>query len=143
MNVASTPARAEFPTELLPRPSFLSRPFWEASKRHELVLQRCTTCGGWEWTPQMACSRCHTETLEWAPASGRGEVYAFSVVHRPQTPGLGTPYIVCIVHLDEGPMMLSDLVNIDPENARVGMPVVVAFEDFDDLALYHFEAVAA
>lgn len=127
---------------MAPRPSPLSEPFWQAARAGVLVLQRCRTCGRWEWTPQMACSACHTETLDWQEASGRGTLYSFSVVTRPQTPDFATPYVVAIVELAEGPRMLTDLVGADTDSARgnlaIGMPVEVAFTGD---GLYHFRAV--
>jgi len=123
----------------LPRPTSLSAPFWAAAARHQLVIQRCRDDGRYEWTPQQACSRCLRETLEWTPASGRGTVYSFSVVTRPAVPGLAVPYIVAIVELAEGPRMLTRLRGLDPHDARIGLPVRVAFEDADELALYLFE----
>jgi uncharacterized OB-fold protein len=123
----------------LPVPTPLSAPFWEAAARGVLSIQRCATCGRYEWTPQVACSRCYTETLEWTPVSGKGEVYSFSVVHRPQTPAFTAPYVVAIVALDEGVRMLTDLIEVDPESIRVGQRVEVAFDQQQPVALYHFK----
>ena len=126
------------PARPIPTPSPLSRPFWEGTKQGVLRLQQCTRCGGFEWTPQMACSRCLEETLQWVTATGRGSVYSYSVVHRPQGPAFVPPYVVAIVTLAEGPHMLSDLVDVAPEDVRIGMDVEVAFEDVGEVALYHF-----
>lgn len=86
----------------------------------------------------MACSHCLSETLEWTPVSGKGTLYSYSVVHRPQTPAFEAPYVVAIVELAEGPRLLTDLIDVDPQKVSVGMAVEVAFEDMGDLALYHF-----
>jgi uncharacterized protein len=122
----------------VPRPTALSKPFWDATARHELVLQRCTIDGHYEWTPQVACSKCLNESLEWVAVTGLGQVYSYSVVHRPQGPEFEVPYIVAIVELDEGPRMLTSLVDIGPDEVKIGMPVEVRFEDAGDLALYRF-----
>ena len=127
----------------LPSPSPLSRHFWEGTKRGVLLVQRCRRCGGYEWTPQMACSRCLEEILEWVPVSGRGTVYSYSVVHRPQGPAFVAPYVVAIVELAEGPHMLSDLIDVATDEVRIGMAVEVAFEDVGEVALYHFRPAAA
>jgi uncharacterized protein len=124
-----------------PTPTALSAPFWEATARHQLVIQRCRQDGHFEWTPQLACSRCHSESLEWSLVSGAGIVYSFSVVMRPATPDLSVPYIVAIVELAEGPRMLTRLRNVAPNEVRISMPVLVAFEDRNDLALYTFGPV--
>jgi uncharacterized OB-fold protein len=122
----------------VPEPTPVSAPFWEAASRGRLVVQRCRECGTYEWTPQVACSRCLTETLDWAPMSGRGTVYSFSIVHRPQTPAFRAPYVVAIVELEEGVRMLTDLVDVDPAHVAVGQPVEVAFDTTTRVALYHF-----
>jgi uncharacterized OB-fold protein len=122
----------------MPRPSALTEPFWRATKEQRLVLQRCTSCGEYVWTPQMACRSCLTETLEWTEVSGRGTIYSFVVIHRAATPAFTAPYAVVIVELEEGPRILSDMVDVDPEAVRIGMPVEVAFEDAGEVGLYHF-----
>jgi uncharacterized protein len=122
----------------MPRPTKLSKPFWDATARHELVLQRCTIDGHYEWTPQFACSKCLNESLEWVAVTGLGTVYSYSIIHRPQGPEFEVPYIVAIVELDEGPRMLTSLVDIRPDEVQIGMRVEVSFEDAEDLALYRF-----
>lgn len=122
----------------LPTPTPLSAPFWEATRRGVLRLQHCAACDVYEWTPQQVCSRCLRDSLSWTDVSGRGSVYSFSVVHRPQTPGFTAPYVVAIVELEEGPRMLTDLVEVAPDAVRIDMPVEIAFENMGELALYHF-----
>lgn len=122
----------------LPNPSTLTRPFWESTKSGVLSIQRCTTCGTFVWTPQMACRECLTETLEWTPVSGRGEVYCFVVMHRAANPAFTAPYTVAIVRLEEGPYMVTDIIDIDPSEVAVGMPVEVSIELAGDVGLHHF-----
>lgn len=122
----------------LPEPSWLTQPFWDATKEGKLKLQRCTTCGEHVWTPQMACRSCLTETLEWSEVSGRGTVYSFVNIYRAANPAYTAPYTIVVVDLDEGPRIFSDLIGIDPEAVKIGMPVEVEFEDVGPVALYHF-----
>ncbi len=42
------------------------------------------------------------------------------------------PYNVAIVQLEEGPRMLSNIVDIDPANLRVDLPVTVVFDSIND-----------
>jgi len=122
----------------LPTPSPLSEPFWQATREGRLVIQRCTRCGEYVWVPQMVCRTCLTETLEWTPVSGRGTVYTFVVIHRAATPAFTAPYAIVVVELEEGPRILSDMVDVDPAAVAIGMPVEVAFEDAGSVGLYHF-----
>jgi uncharacterized OB-fold protein len=108
-----------------------SRPFWDACRRHELVLQRCAACGALQHYPRGVCARCWSADLAWEPSAGRGVVYTYTVVHRSQVPGFkdALPYVLAYVELDEGVQMLTTLIDCDPGRVRIGMPVEVRFED--------------
>ena len=75
----------------------------------------------------MACTACLSQRLDWVRSSGRGLLYSFTVIFRPQRPEFEVPYIGAIVELEEGWHMLSNLVDCDPDDARVEMPVEVCF----------------
>ncbi len=122
----------------MPSPSWLTKPFWDATKQGKLMLQRCTQCGEYVWTPQQACRTCLTETLEWTQSSGRGAIHTFTVIHRAATPAFNAPYVVVVVDLEEGPRILSDVIDVDPSNVYIGMPVEVSFEDAGEVSFYHF-----
>lgn len=116
----------------LPQPSALSQPFWDACKRGELVVQRCGDCGEHVFIPQVACTRCFSPKLAWVPSSGRGTVYSFTIVHRPQQPAFTVPYVVAIVEMEEGWYTLTNIVGCDPEAVRIGLPVEVEFREMSD-----------
>jgi len=116
----------------------LSRPFWDATREARLVIPRCTTCGQFCWLPQLACPRCRTETLEWTDVSGRAEVYSYVTVHTSMTPGIEAPYTVAVVTLEEGPRFFTNIVDVDPAEVRIGMPVRVKFEDAGPVSLPRF-----
>ena len=63
-----------------------TQPFWDATRRHQLLLQWCAECDQVVWFPREVCPGCLGTTLEWRRASGRGEVYACTVEHRPSMP---------------------------------------------------------
>jgi len=130
----------------LPVPTPETRPFWDAARRHELCLQRCHTCGRHVFFPRAACPHCFGSDLEWRRVSGRGTVHTFTVVHRGQRQfPLPTPYVIAIVELDEGPRLMTNLVGIaaDAAKIRIGMPVEVVFEDVSpEIALPRFRPAA-
>ena len=68
-------------------------------------------------------------------------------MHRgPKDFPLGTPYVLAVVALDEGPRMMTNLVGIEPDPGavKIGMAVEVLFADVsDELALPHFRPVGA
>ena len=126
----------------VPVPTPETRPFWEATRRHELWLQRCRACGAYVFYPRAACQRCLGAELEWRRVSGRGRLHTFTVVHRgARNFPLPAPYVIAIVELDEGPRMMTNLVGIVPDPAKIaiGMAVEVVFEDVSsEIALPRF-----
>jgi hypothetical protein len=105
-------------------------PFWKAAAEGRLALPRCKRCAKAFWYPRWACPRCDSEDIEWMTASGAGRVHTFTVVRQSADPFFKTrvPYIVAVIELEEGPLLVSGLVDCAPEAARIGMPVQVAFE---------------
>lgn len=123
----------------IPAPTPLSQPFWDAARRKELALQQCSDCGAFRWTPQVLCRDCHSEQYAWTGVSGRGSLYSYTVVHRPPLPVFDAPYVVAVVELEEGPLMLTNLVDCPVEALRIDMPVEVAFRPLDEaITLYPF-----
>jgi len=119
----------------------LTQPYWEGTKRKELVLQFCPTCDAPVHYPRELCPRCFNESLEWRTVPGNGEVYAFTVIHR-AGPGMDdrAPYVVALVTLTEGTRMMSNVIGCPPDDVKVGMPVKLTWEDLEDgRALPQFE----
>jgi hypothetical protein len=116
----------------LPVASPETRAYWDAARRHELQLQRCRACGRHVFYPRAVCPHCFSVDLEWRRVSGRGRLHTFTVVHRGLRDfPLGSPYVIAIVELDEGPRLMTNLVGVeaDPAKIRIGTPVEVVFED--------------
>ena len=123
-----------------PIPNNVSRPFWDAASEGRFTLQRCDTCGAWIFYPRSHCPQCWSPRLSWQEASGRGMVKSFSVIYRPGHPGwaAAAPYVVALIELEEGPTMLSTLVDIAPDSVKVGMRVAVRFVPVGKFALPMF-----
>lgn len=119
--------------KILPAADELTAPYWTAARERRLVIQRCE-CGRLAHPPVASCPRCHSTRLTWSQMSGRGTVYAFTVVHHSVHPATASaiPYVIALVELDEGPRILTNLRDYDPENVRVGLPVQAIFEDVDE-----------
>lgn len=121
-------------------PDELDVPFWEACRRHEFLLQRSSRTGRYHW-PAVCDPETGREGMEWVPASGRGVVHTFTIIHQPFRPELAerVPYNVVVVELEEGPLFHSNLVGCANEDIRIGMPVEVVFEDVsEDVTLPRF-----
>ncbi|HEY7065437.1 MAG TPA: Zn-ribbon domain-containing OB-fold protein [Chloroflexota bacterium] len=118
----------------LPTPSAVSRPFWEAAKEHRLLYQRCRVCGTRVFYPRDICPgpECFgVATLEWVESTGKGWVYAHTVSYQPANPAFAddVPYVLAVVELDEGVRMNTNIVNVDPNDVKIGMRVEVAWDD--------------
>ena len=118
-------------TAPVPQPSSVSTAFWEATRRRELTMQRCGSCGRLVWYPRYVCPNCGASSLQWEKLSGNGVIYAVSVHHRPAFPALAdkVPYSVVLVDLDEGARMMSNVFGRVPE---VGDRVEVTWLGLDD-----------
>lgn len=110
-------------------------PYWAATREGALKLQRCTACGHWRFPPSLLCPKCLDEGTEWTPVSGKGTVFSFIVVHRPQHPGFNddAPYNVAIVELAEGVRMHGNVVECTNEQLYVGMPVELVLDKVNDV----------
>lgn len=118
---------------LLPQPDPETQEWWDAVKRHELLLQRCTQCKTFRHPPQGTCSNCYSESREWVKLSGRGTLYTYIVVTQavlPQWREAG-PYNIVQVTPEEAPAIRihGNVVGLDNSQLRVGMPLQVFFDD--------------
>lgn len=114
----------------LPYASWETRGFWEGAGRGELVLQRCTQCGLVQHRPRGLCAHCLDDSyLEHFVASGSGTVYSFTVTEQNQAKGFveACPYVMAFVTLDEGPRILSVIVDCEPDEVSIGVRVQVEF----------------
>lgn len=106
----------------------LTRPFWDAVARNELLLPWCAACRQHFFYPRRHCPHCWSDQVEWRRAEGRGVIKSFSVIHRAGHFAWQpvTPYVIVLVRLTEGPTMLSQLVDPPGERVSVGAPVRLA-----------------
>jgi uncharacterized OB-fold protein len=116
-------------------------PFWEAAAEHRLVVQRCADCGRTRLPPSPVCAECQSDRSDWQEVSGLGEVYSFTVVHRPLAAGQSLPFVIAVISLEGsgGLRMISNIVGIDPEAVEIAMPVELVWEDMSEsLAIPRF-----
>jgi uncharacterized OB-fold protein len=105
-----------------------AEPFWTAATERRLVLPVCDACGHHIWYPRSWCPVCQSESVTWTELSGRGTVYARTVVRRGMGPwAAATPYVVAYVELAEGPRILANIVTTDATSIDVGTPVVAVY----------------
>ena len=109
------------------------KPFWDATATGVLLLAKCSDCGTFIWYPRPFCPECASLKIDWVPASGRGTVYSFTVNRRgtadlPAYREAGT-YVLAYVELEEGPRMMTNIVDTDPETVKIGQAVELVFHD--------------
>lgn len=123
----------------------VSRPYWEAAGRGELLFQECPACGHRQLYPRALCTVC-AATPEWRTSSGRGTVYSCTVIRQNWAQPFREmlPYVVAMVELEEGPRLMSNVTDCSPEDVSVGMPVEAWFLAVEDgMALPMFRPVAS
>jgi uncharacterized OB-fold protein len=102
------------------------KPFFDAAAQGKLLVKRCTACGERHHYPRAICPFCGSDKTEWQDASGRGTIYSYSVMRR-----ASPPYALAYVTLDEGPTIMTNLVDCDFDKLRIGQKVRVVFTPTD------------
>ena len=129
----------------LPKLNPDNRPFWEGCRSHQLTFQQCGQCGFVRWPPSDLCPQCHSTEIRPMISKGIGKVYTYGVYHTAYHPGFkgDLPYTVAVVALDEGPHLLTNIVDCLPESVACDMPVEVVWEDVgEDISLPKFRPLA-
>lgn len=103
--------------------------FWKGTKRHELLLPRCNACGKLFFYPRSRCVHCFSTDIKWEKVTGKGSIFSYTIVYRTPFEGFDVPYVLAVIKLDEGPMLLSNVIDCEPEKTAIGDPVEVIFED--------------
>jgi uncharacterized OB-fold protein len=135
--------RPQPPGTPAPVPSLFSAPYWEGCAHEELRYLRCSSCHLAIADAARICWRCHGRGLRWEASGGRGSLYSWTIVWRPQTPAFQVPYSVAIVQLDEGIFVVSSVIGCTPEDLAEGMELTVEFHPIDArMNLPYFRPIA-
>ena len=112
-----------------PVPDAFTRSYWDAVAEGRLLLRRCADCGRPHHYPREFCPYCWSEAVDWEQASGRATLYTWSEVRLNDLAPFRDrlPYVVAVVELEEGPRMMTTVVDCPVEQLRIGMALVVSF----------------
>jgi uncharacterized OB-fold protein len=114
----------------------LDTPYWEGTRRGELVIQRCRGCSAWQWGPEWICHRCLGFDMGWERVEGRGRIYSWERVWHPVHPALRgqPPYIVALVELPhaDNVRMIGNLLGDPHQDVSIGASVEAVFEAHDE-----------
>jgi uncharacterized OB-fold protein len=108
-------------------------PFWQAAKEGRLVAPQCGDCATFRLPPTPFCPNCQSTAVNWIQLSGEATVYSFAVVHGiPGAPEL--TLVPAVVDLPDAPgaRLVSNIIDISPTDAAIGMPLRVAFSPIAD-----------
>jgi uncharacterized OB-fold protein len=113
----------------LPSISGETKPYWDSCRRGQLLIQKCDSCGEYQFYPRGICANCWSNDIQWITSSGKGTVWTFTVTYQNGTPGFAedVPYVLALVELEEGVRMFTNIVECDPRSVTIGMPVEVTF----------------
>lgn len=115
------------------------------AQRYNLEGVVCDKCGARLFPPRQVCPECRGRALSPYRFGGQGEVYSYTtVVQAPENYEAYVPYTVALVRLDEGPMLMAQLTDLDPEEATIGMAVEMVTRklmeyDSDGLIVYGYK----
>jgi hypothetical protein len=100
------------------------KPYWDAAAQGRLLVKRCDACGEYHHYPRKLCPYCMSERTSWNEAKGTGTIYSYSVTRRSGP----VPYVIAYVTLDEGPTMMTNIVDCDLDTVRIDQKVKVVFK---------------
>jgi uncharacterized OB-fold protein len=101
--------------------------FWSKANEGQLTVPQCKACGKFHWYPRANCPFCTSDRIELKPAKGTGSIYSFSVARRGKD-----SYVIAYVTLDEGPTMMTNIVNADGAKLAIGQKVRVALVESEN-----------
>ena len=118
------------PSRPLPETRNAGGKFWIAAAEGTLLIPKCNACERTFWHPRPRCPHCGSDRVDWIRGSGKGTVHTFTVVRQAGDPYFKTrlPYAVAMVELDEGPRIMSNVVECPVDTLKIGMRVEVVFE---------------
>ncbi|MBT3329930.1 MAG: OB-fold domain-containing protein [Rhodospirillaceae bacterium] len=120
----------------VPSPDGLDVPYWEGTRRNELMVQKCGGCGGWQWGPEWMCHRCNSFDMQWQKVEGKGLIYSWERPWHPVHPALKPmgPYTVVLVELPscDNIRMIGNLLGAADQEVIIGAAVEAVFEPHDD-----------
>lgn len=118
--------------------------FWSGATDDKLLLSQCDDCGLVYHYPRALCPDCFSDDVEWIESSGRGEIYSYSTAKTISGwPEEGLPLVIAYVELKEGPRMMTNVTDCNPDTVEIGDKVEVTFvsTENDDIAIPTFTLV--
>lgn len=100
--------------------------YWDAAAQGQLQIKKCEDCGEFHYYPRVICPHCQSGKTSWHEAKGTGRIYTYSVMRH------GKPYAIAFVELDEGPRMMTNIVDCDLDEIYINQKVKAVFKQSGD-----------
>lgn len=107
------------------------KPMWDSIENENWSLQYCPESGNFRYPPSPVCPDSLSMNYEWRPIKGTGEILSWVIFHRQYFDDFPAPYNAVAVRLDEGPIVVSNLVGPTPQGTWIGQRVAVIYEDHE------------
>jgi uncharacterized OB-fold protein len=105
--------------------------FWQGVRDHRLLIQRCASCQALRHPPGPMCPHCRSLKWDTLEATGHGILYSFVICHHPPIPPFEYPHPIGLIELKEGIRLVSQLVDVSPDDIQIGMAVKVVFQEVE------------
>jgi uncharacterized OB-fold protein len=118
----------------VPVPTDTTRPFWDGLRDNKVRLQYSPSSDQWVFYPRVLAPGTLADDLEWRDIAGGGVVYTYTIAYRPTSPAWRdrVPQVIAVVEVDEGARIPTELVDVQPDDVRVGMRVEPVFDRTGD-----------
>ena len=116
------------PTRKIPAPARTpeTEAYWKSASEGILLVRKCRSCGEAHHYPRTNCPFCFSDLTEWQKASGKGVIYTYTVMRR-----VPVPYAIAYVTLEEGPSMMTNIIDCDLDAVAIGSRVRLIFKPSD------------
>jgi len=92
----------------------------KALKINTLLGLKCKQCETITCPPQMRCHECSSLDLEVIELGGKGTIQTYTTIYiAAENRENEVPYVVVLVKLEEGPWIMGNLYDIDPDKASI------------------------
>lgn len=132
-DVSTTETGSTTEGALRPRPAVNpDNQFWfDGATEKRLLIQRCASCKTLRHPPGPCCPECRSFDWDTVEASGRATLYSYVVAHHPKHPAFEYPLLVAVVELEEGTRLITNLVDVERDEVRIGMPLELTWLEAD------------
>jgi uncharacterized OB-fold protein len=105
-----------------------TKPFWDATARGELRVQRCDQCGRFRFPPLPLCQMCGSLRATWTRLQSTPSLFSWVIVERSTHPEIPTPYCVALAEFEEGVRIPGNLLyDQETKQLRAGLALTVTF----------------